>query len=1328
MHIQIVSCQIPKSPNSYNQNGKKEGKWTILFDENWNQLDNESNAHYYRIIEYHDGKPDGLVRDFYLSGNLQWEGNLRSENPDCIEGKSLLFYENGNIREMANYEDCNPSELALYWSSDGYFCNVLKEIDGIYKKISINSLNTREARYCEELLISAVNHFKPYSSNLHHIKNYILNSINLLQFYFIYFEPFEKFIYDYEGETEDNDTIILANNFRVLLEEMKGYKLENLQSAGVNDINEYTLIGNKLFDFLFFENSIKAYSKAIELIKKTSNPLDYKLDSYYFRLAQSYYKNKVYDSLGVLFDKIIDIELNRLPDLQRTYYYNIHQHLWSIKEFGGIESVILKYLNGLFDINKESPKGLYEFKYNLTKDLIKLYFQLGDIKSCEYYLKILENYHPGRYDKDIDLTRIRGHIYLINRQPYQALEYFKKILSLSYETAETGEYKYSAGIPLIRIDDTLTISRILGNSPGSMAGLKSMDQIIEIDGRNVVNEVDSVIRRLMAIDNLEIKVRRSGECDLLCFTIPKDSIPDYDFSLLNRNIYDQRIDMADYYFLKGLMDSCLYMLKENQMDINWGGSIKDGGYFELAFLIGKVYESIELKDLSDLYFLSAIEASILDFFYILNEINREGGVLRQNSGVSESNIYNNFLIEKLSNELDSLFIQQESTNSLSSDNFLEATKADTTKKKFRLSLMLAPKEGFALDISQYLFQVLYMAEYFKERSMQIDTIHNDAVSNDGLLLYSNNSLSTKYCDSFDFEWIKEDDTLQPHNINLDAQIYDTLSYNLLVGAMDMAINDYLKLQRHLTTKNRELLFDKFFYNSQNQFYYYFHNYLEKNPTSKYDLINYRLVLKSLVLRSNQYIERFIQQSSLKDEFLSSLYHELDSLRQVVKQLESNESSEKINVLVREANGVEKEILDYIDFHELDMSFISSWEDVRNVLSDDEAAVEIIRAENIMSPLNDISYFFILITNDSEPQILLFSNGVELENKYYEKYQRDLYKEISGDSVLYHEYWSRIEKILSEKNTIYISPDGVYNKLNLLTLEIPGNKYYIQTKNIIYLNSLLDLVSKKEICSSSKNKAWLFGNPDFSATEQVDEINSTRETNPFAIRLGSNIGFENIVLSELPNTKIEIDLINTMLCLKNWNTEVFLGKDATEENFKKSMNPDLLHVATHGFFIEDFALQSASSGHYYGIKGDNLVMNPMLRSGLLLSGCESIINNNLIYNKEDGVLTANEIMDMDFSNTNLVVLSSCSSGKGKIKPGEGVFGLQRAFYLAGAKSTLISLWPVEDRSTRLLMESFYNHWLEGDQYGKALREAQLKLMQDTLYSRPIFWGPFIQIGQ
>ena len=160
------------------------------------------------------------------------------------------------------------------------------------------------------------------------------------------------------------------------------------------------------------------------------------------------------------------------------------------------------------------------------------------------------------------------------------------------------------------------------------------------------------------------------------------------------------------------------------------------------------------------------------------------------------------------------------------------------------------------------------------------------------------------------------------------------------------------------------------------------------------------------------------------------------------------------------------------------------------------------------------------------------------------------------------------------------------------------------------------------------------------------------------------------------------------------------------------------MATHGFFLSDLDVKD-------GLDKDDaseIVENPLFRSGLLLAGVSATRDEGQL---EDGILTAYEAMNLSLDQTELVALSACETGLGEVRNGEGVYGLQRAFNVAGAKAVLMSLWQVDDVATQELMTTFYSIWIQGGDKHAAFRQTQLALK--AKYPQPFYWGAFVLSG-
>ena len=228
-------------------------------------------------------------------------------------------------------------------------------------------------------------------------------------------------------------------------------------------------------------------------------------------------------------------------------------------------------------------------------------------------------------------------------------------------------------------------------------------------------------------------------------------------------------------------------------------------------------------------------------------------------------------------------------------------------------------------------------------------------------------------------------------------------------------------------------------------------------------------------------------------------------------------------------------------------------------------------------------------------------------------------------------------------------------------------------------------------------------------------------------------------SRLPGTRREAETI--VRELSGQDVHLYKDKQAVEGVVKKLRSPRILHLATHGFFLED---QDQSAWLNKDVRGMTLsgfsgqpvppttFENPLLRSGLVLAGANHVGADQVREWADDGILTALEISGIPLSGTDLVVLSACETGLGETFVGEGVFGLRRAFQLAGARTVVMSLWSVPDEETATLMGDFYRRLKAGRGKARALQEASLALMKARRErygaAHPFYWGAFVSVGE
>ncbi|TAL68556.1 MAG: tetratricopeptide repeat protein [Bacteroidetes bacterium] len=527
-----------------------------------------------------------------------------------------------------------------------------------------------------------------------------------------------------------------------------------------------------------------------------------------------------------------------------------------------------------------------------------------------------------------------------------------------------------------------------------------------------------------------------------------------------------------------------------------------------------------------------------------------------------------------------------------------------------------------------------------------------------------------------------------------------------------------------------------------------------NPLILSEMYNNQLFTKALLLNATKKVRERILNSNnneLIDKYMKWI-DEKEYLAKLYSLTKTEIDSKGINAdsLERAANELEKvlSLKSELFAKEYEKKKIV-WQDVQSELKDGEAAIEIIRFNYYDKGWTDTVYYAALIVTKStkeHPELVLLKNGNELDFKYIEGYKKVIELQREGllskeesDKImgeLYNQFWKPIEKKLQGIKKAFLSLDGVYNLINLETLINPAtNKYLIDEIDLQLITSTRDLVISTQGKTRKDNVADLFGRPNYKLNEENRQKLAINLKNSEKQFFSDNTlrDLTRLKISDLPGTEIEVKNISKVMKDKGWEAKVFVGDSALEEVVKNIENPKVLHIATHGYFLSDVELEKKSvigqlTTKTFGIESSKAYENPLLRSGLLFAGAERELDTNYTETShtDNGILTAYEAMNLILDNTELVVLSACETGLGKIKNGEGVYGLQRAFIVAGAKAIIMSLWKVSDQATQELMTSFYTKWLEGKSKRQAFREAQLELMK--LHPEPYYWGAFVMVGE
>ncbi len=472
-----------------------------------------------------------------------------------------------------------------------------------------------------------------------------------------------------------------------------------------------------------------------------------------------------------------------------------------------------------------------------------------------------------------------------------------------------------------------------------------------------------------------------------------------------------------------------------------------------------------------------------------------------------------------------------------------------------------------------------------------------------------------------------------------------------------------------------------------------------------DMFNYQIATKALLLSATNKIKQAILSSGdneLIDNYLSWIAQK-ETLARYYALSKEDLQKQNINLAVLEdqANNLERNLSERSkDFSAGYTTEIVKYEKIASLLSDAEAVVEIIRLRGFDKNLTKDSKYVVMVVKkgDALPKMTVIENGNQLDTRY-SKYYKNAIQQRTPDEYSYDQYWSKIDPLIAGKKTIYFSPDGVYNQINVNTLKKPDGDFVLNRYDLVVLGNSKDLIGiKNKKTTPLKKDAFLLGFPNYGGS----------------------------AVAALPGTKVELEAVSKILKSNGYKVNALSGGEASEKNLKAVKGPQLMHIATHGYFLADGDVGSGSAA---GVNAENAKSNPLLRSGLLLAGAAQTLSGNAIpdlQSNDNGVLTAYEAMNLSLEGTDLIILSACETGLGDVRAGEGVYGLQRAFQVAGANALIMSLWKVDDAATQLLMTNFYTNWMKSNNKLKAFKQAQLQLM--TKYKDPYYWGAFVMMGE
>ena len=487
------------------------------------------------------------------------------------------------------------------------------------------------------------------------------------------------------------------------------------------------------------------------------------------------------------------------------------------------------------------------------------------------------------------------------------------------------------------------------------------------------------------------------------------------------------------------------------------------------------------------------------------------------------------------------------------------------------------------------------------------------------------------------------------------------------------------------------------------------------------IYNYLLFSKSLVLSTSDGFKNAVFNTGQQD--LINQYNDILTLQRSIdmQSFGIQNENQSYELLYERKTSMERQLMAEMRALGYSANDSITYYYVRRLLKHDEIAIEFVDYYHLKE---EKTYYVALLAKSSwgNPIYVQLCTEDELKNC------------IGNPNVtyttddLYRLLWQPLAEYINEGDKVYFSPSGMLHTIALESLHTPDGSCLNDKYNLVRMTST------RELCKERQPKTYetgaVYGGLQYDVDQQrmteVAAMNkaASEESPVFALR-GEDRGNWNY----LKGTKDEAEHIASIMRQANIGCELYEGDLGNEESFKalSGSNTDIIHLATHGYFIEgekadmnDFMRSLSPLARQ---KTDSII-DPLLRSGLILSGGNRAwLGQEVPEGIEDGVLTALEISTMNLSGTDMVIMSACETGLGDITS-DGVFGLQRAFKMAGVQTLVMSLWKVDDNATSLMKQTFYEHLLSGMSKREAFNLAQAAVK--AKYPEPYYWAGFVML--
>lgn len=520
--------------------------------------------------------------------------------------------------------------------------------------------------------------------------------------------------------------------------------------------------------------------------------------------------------------------------------------------------------------------------------------------------------------------------------------------------------------------------------------------------------------------------------------------------------------------------------------------------------------------------------------------------------------------------------------------------------------------------------------------------------------------------------------------------------------------------------------------------YFTFRYDRLSPAEAGEAYDRNIYFRNLILSSIQQLNKNIYENA--DPAIAAKYDEWKLIRQQLAfwliKPETEQHEEKIK-LEEKSNSLEKELtLLSSEFKKQQDKDHIDWKKIRSSLGPGEAAIEFSDFtwydERIKK---DSTYYiaFIIEPRIKEPVMVKLFEKNRLQSLLQRKSinEKNRINQLYADKELYEIIWRPLEKYLEGTKTIYYAPAGLLHYVSMSAIksgndQLVGNRY-----KLVQLLNTVSVTENKNDDVLPAGQLLLYGGIQYDADSVSLKKAAITYTGhgPATRSLPEDLlnSGDYPIFTPLPKTETEVFFIEKEAGKRKIQVQLLRGFNANEESFKSitsKSSPSVIHFATHAFFYPDIRKKRIHANESFGT-AFKLSDNPLLRCGIIMAGASNTWKGKPVDGVEDGILTGYEVASMYLPNTHLVVLSACRTGLGDIQGNEGVYGLQRAFKIAGVKNIIMSLWDVDDNAGAEFMQLFYRDLLQNRNIGTAFKKAQ-DVMKIKYPTNPYLWAGFVLI--